>query len=105
MYSLSVITIYAQLHELKEYNKCTNIDDNERKENNIKIKQHERNINAHMSLHGTLLGLQKLNLRYCKMICLMHLSDRYANEFLMKNEVMKQTGVRTYVCLRNGGIK
>lgn len=96
--------VYAQLHEFKEMNEC-DIPELERKENNIKIKQHERNIDAHMSLHGCLVGLSKLNLRYCKMICLMHLSDRYANEFLMKNEVMRQTGVRTYVCQKSGGIK
>lgn len=95
--------VYAQLNELKRMNSL-NIADFERRENNIKIKQHERNINAHMSLHGTLVGLSRLNLRYCNTIILMHLSDRYANEYLMKNEVMRQTGVRTYVAQKNGGI-
>lgn len=96
--------VYAQLNQLKsEINNCS-LDELELKEHNIKIKQHERNINAHMSLHGTLLGLSKLNLRYCKMIVLMHLSDRYANEYLMKTEVQKQTGIRTYCALKNGSI-
>lgn len=96
--------VYAQLHELKHDIETCQLDSNELKEHNIKIKQHERNINAHMSLHGTLIGLSHLNLRYCKTIFLMHLSDRYANEYVMKNEVQKQTSVKTYVCLKNGGI-
>lgn len=96
--------VYAQLNELKkEVNNCS-LNESELKEHNIKIKQHERNVNAHMSLHGTLVGLSRLNLRYCETIFLMHLSDRYANEYLMKNEVQKQTGVRTYTCLKNGSI-
>lgn len=90
--------VYAQLNALKRDIESKLLNQTEEKECNIKIKQHERNINAHMSLHGTLVGLSKLNLRYCKSIFLMHLSDRYANEYLMKNEVQKQTGIRTYVC-------
>ena len=96
--------VYAQLNQLKGELKNGQLDSIETKEHNIKIKQHERNINAHMSLHGTLLGLSKLNLRYCKTIFLMHLSDRYANEYLMKNEVQAQTGIKTYTCLKNGSI-
>lgn len=96
--------VYAQLNELKKELKECILEEQDKKEHNIKIKQHERNINAHMSLHGTLIGLSKLNLRYCKSIMLMHLSDRYANEYLMKNEVQKQTGIRTYCCLKAGGI-
>ena len=95
---------WMDIHELQKEIRNDQLDSIETKEHNIKIKQHERNINAHMSLHGTLVGLSRLNLRYCKMIVLMHLSDRYANEYLMKNEVMRQTGVRTYVAGKEGGI-
>lgn len=97
--------VYAQLHELQNELKSGLLDSIETKEHNIKIKGHERNIKSHMSLHGTMVGLKKINLRYCRAIVLMHLSDRYANEFLMKNEVMKQTGVRTFVAGKMGGIK
>lgn len=96
--------VYAQLHELKREIAENQLDDLELKEHNTKIKQHTRNIESHMSLNGCLKGLKKLNLRYCKSIFLMHLSDRYANEYKMKNEVQKQTGVRTYVCGKQGGI-
>lgn len=96
--------VYAQYYELKKL-KESNIDLEQLKEVNIKIAQHERNINAHCSLHGTLKGLKKLDLSECKAIFLMHLSDRYANEYKMKNQVQFETGILTYVCLKYGGIK
>lgn len=90
--------VYAQLYELEKKEFKTS-------EDLLKIHQHERNLNAHCSLKGTIKGLSKLNLENCKAIFLMHLSDRYANEYRMKNEVQKATGIMTYVAGKNGGIK
>ena len=75
------------------------------REVNMKLAQHERNLNSHCSLNGTIKGLEKLNLKNCKAIFLMHLSDRYANEYKMKNEVQNRFHIRTFVCKKDGGIK
>lgn len=95
--------VYAQVYDLNKQKKTA--DAQALKEINIKLSQHERNINAHCSLKGTIKGLQKLNLKNTKCIFLMHLSDRYANEYRMKQEVQMITGVKTLVCGKNGGIK
>lgn len=97
--------VYAQYYELKKQLQMSDISIVEYKEITNKIHQHERNINAHCSLHGTIKGLRKLNLSECKAIFLMHLSDRYANEYKMKNEVQLETGIITYVCGKRGYIK
>ena len=97
--------VYAQVGELKKYKKEHKLTDAELREVNIKLAQHERNLNSHCSLNGTIKGLEKLNLSRCKSIFLMHLSDRYANEYLMKNEVQSKFLIRTYVCRKDGGIK
>ena len=90
--------VYAQLHELEKKKDRT-------EEENLKIKQHKRNLESHCSLHGTIKGLKKLNLTNAKCVFLMHLSDRYANEYRMKNTVQLETGVLTMVCKKEGGIK
>ena len=97
--------VYAQLGALKKMRKNKDESEFSMQEINIKIAQHERNVNSHCSLHGTIKGLEKLNLKKCKAIFLMHLSDRYANEYVMKNSVQNRFGIRTYVCGRKGGIK
>ena len=97
--------VYAQLNELKKLKEQPNIDEKTLTEINIKIAQHERNIESHCSLRGTIKGLEKLNLSNTKVIFLMHLSDRYANEYVMKNDVQDRFGIRTYVCKKIGGIK
>ena len=97
--------VYAQLHELQKRKKTEILTLEQLKDVNTKIAQHERNLNAHCSLHGTLYGLKKINLSNCKAIFLMHLSDRYANEYRMKNEVELKTQIATYVCGKQGGIK
>lgn len=97
--------VYAQLNELKKLREQPNIDEKTLTEINIKIAQHERNIESHCSLRGTIKGLEKLNLSNTKVIFLMHLSDRYANEYVMKNDVQDKFGIRTYVCKKNGYIK
>ena len=90
--------VYAQLNELRKLPNPT-------VEEQQKMRQHERNLNSHCSLNGTLKGLRKLNLKNCSTIFLMHLSDRYANEYRMKIEVQKETGILTYACKKGGGIK
>lgn len=77
-----------------------------KKENDLaKVGQYKRVIDSHMGLQTTIKNLKKLNLEKTKCIFLMHLSERNANEFKMKNEVRKATNKLTLVCQRNGGIK
>lgn len=97
--------VYAQLWELKKKMSSSPLSRQEYQECKMKIAQHERNLNAHCSLHGTLRGLEKLNLKNTKCIFLMHLSDRYANEYKMKSEIMQKTKILTLACQKNGGIK
>ena len=97
--------VYAQIYELQSAQKKVDLSEKEKKEINTQLSQHTRNINAHMSLNGCLKGLHKLNLHHCKMICLMHLSDRYANEYKMKNSVQSEFGIKTCVAGKHGGIK
>ena len=76
------------------------------KEHDIKnMGRYKRLIEAHMSERGTIKTLKNLNLKKCKAIFLMHLSDGHANEYEMKNEIKKETGIPTFVCQKNGGIK
>lgn len=98
-------TVYAQLRELEQKLDSKEYDEAEKKVFNQKIAQHKRNLESHCSLLGTLKGLSKLNLENCKAIFLMHLSDRYANEYRMKSEIEFATHIRTYVCKKSGGIK
>lgn len=97
--------VYPQMTALQNRKEEINYDDEEQKELNIKLKQLTRNVNSHMSLRGCIKGLHKLNLSQCKTIFLMHLSDRYANEYKFKNEIQAEFGIRTYVCKKQGGIK
>lgn len=97
--------VYAQLGELRKDIESGELTELEKREAQAKTKQHERNINSHMSLKGCIRGLRKLNLKKCVAIFLMHLSDRYANEYEMKSKVEAETGVRTLVCKKQGGIK
>lgn len=98
--------VYAQYYALKKkLDTCSSISRSEYLEIKTKLAQHERNLNSHCSLNGTLKGLKKLNLSQCSAIFLLHLSDRYANEYRMKNEIQKQTKILTYVAQKIGGFK
>lgn len=97
--------VYAQIYDLQRKQKESTLSEEELRDVNITLSQHERNVNSHMSLAGCIKGLSKLNLSKCKMICLMHLSDRNANEYRMKNEVQTRFGIKTYVAGKHGGIK
>lgn len=97
--------VYPQITQLNKRAEQLAYNDPEMKEVNTKLKQLNRNVNSHMSLRGCIKGLHKLNLSNCKYIFLMHLSDRYANEYRFKNEIQQEFGIRCYVCLRHGGLK
>lgn len=97
--------VYPQITALQKRKLELAEEDDELKEINVKLKQFDRNVHNHMSLRGCIKGLLKLNLSQCKTIVLMHLSDRYANEYRMKNEIQTEFGIRTYVAKKYGGIK
>lgn len=97
--------VYPQITALQNRKDEINFDDEENQELNVKLKQLTRNVNSHMSLRGCVRGLQKLNLSKCKTIFLMHLSDRYANEYRFKQVIQTEFGIHTYVCEKQGGIK
>lgn len=97
--------VYPQYYELTNRKNELAVEDEERHEINVKLKQMERNINSHASINSTKKGLAKMNLSNCKAIFLTHLSDRYANEYKMKNEIQAMFGVKTYVCGKGGTIK
>ena len=98
-------SVYAQLNQVRAQLQGGNLPDQERKEALALQKRHERNINSHMSLAGTVRSLKKLDLSKCVAIMLMHLSDRYANEYEMKRTVEAAFHISTYVCKKLGGIK
>ena len=97
--------VYPQYYELQKRKDELAYEDEERHEINVKLKQMERNINSHASLNSTKKGLAKMDLSHCKGIFLTHLSDRYANEYRMKNEIQSLFRVKTYVCGKGGNIK
>lgn len=97
--------IYAQIAELHRVLADGGLSGDEKRSVGAKIRQFERNVDAHMSLAGCLRSLKKLDLSKCVAIFLMHLSDANANEYVMKEEVEKATGVKTLVCKKRGGIK
>lgn len=97
--------VYAQINDLHKQMAAGGMSGHEKRECSAKIRQYERNVNAHMSLAGCIRSLRKLDLSRCKAIFLMHMSDGNANEYEMKSAVERETGVRTLVCKKNGGIK
>ena len=97
--------VYATMHDLEIKLKSNDYTDSEKHKFQQSLNQHTRNLNSHCSLFGTLKGLAKMDLSQCKAIFLMHLSDRYANEYRMKNEVERATRIKTFVCGKGGGTK
>jgi len=97
--------VYPQIYNLNKRKEELADNDPEMFEVNTKLKQLDRNVKSHCSLRGCIKGLRKLNLSNCKYIFLLHLSDRYANEYKFKNEIQAEFGIRTYVCKKIGGIK
>lgn len=73
--------------------------------NKQKMYQFKRNTKAHQSLYSCIKNLKRLNLTKCKTIFLTHLSDRYANEYKMKNAIQNIFKIKTFVCKKKGGIK
>lgn len=97
--------VYGKMYDLEKKLKSDEFSDAEKLKFQQDLNQHTRNINAHCSLRGTLKGLSKMDLSRCRAIFLMHLSDRYANEYRMKSDVESATHIPTFVCGRNGGTK
>lgn len=97
--------VYAQLNALKQSVQNEIFTGKVNKEDHAKIAQHERNLKSHMSLAGCVRNLHRLNLSKCKCIFLMHLSDRFANEYKMKNTIQNEFGIKTLACQKKGGIK
>lgn len=78
---------------------------NAKKENDYAlIKRYDRLLNAHMSERNCLKILKKMNLKNCKAIFLMHLSDAHSNQEDYKREFSKELNVPVYICKKNGGI-
>lgn len=69
------------------------------------LKLLSRNLDSHSSLVDTAKNLENLNLTNCKGIFLMHLSNRYANEYEMKSLIKNKFKIDTFVCQMKGGIK
>ncbi len=68
------------------------------------INRYSRIFHQHMGLYGTKTILQKLNLKRCKGIFLMHLSDKNARENEMREEVGRLfPSIPIYICGKNGG--
>ena len=97
--------VYATMHDLEDKLKSPTLTEIEKIKLKQAMNQHTRNLNSHCSLLGTLKGLSKMSLEKCKAIFLMHLSDRFANEYKMKLEIERTTKIKTFVCGKNGGTK
>lgn len=71
------------------------------------IREYQRVLDTHMGLYTTIRTLKKAKVEppACKTIMLMHLSERHANEYEMKQRISSMFGIPTFVCGRNGGIK
>ena len=64
----------------------------------------KRQINTHMSLNGLKIFLDKLNLKECKEIDLIHKSNQYGNGVVMGATIYSRYKVRTGVCKQFGGV-
>lgn len=93
--------VIAKIEEIEKQNETCDLVD--KQENDELLFRLNRNADYHSSLKGTIQNLQKLDLKLCKEIVLMHLSDSYADEKKMQNEVMKATGIKTIVAKKYGG--
>ena len=65
----------------------------------------ERNLKYHSSLLDCAENIAKFDLSKCKGIFLMHLSNRYANEFEMKKLIAERFKKPVFVCTATGSIK
>jgi phosphoribosyl 1,2-cyclic phosphodiesterase len=80
---------------------CNHNDDiiNLRDSRTVRIAQ------SHMSLETTKLTLKRMNLKATKGIYLMHLSDGNSDQARMIREVQGVTGLPTYACQKEGGVR
>lgn len=64
----------------------------------------KRQMDTHLGLSGCIDYLCALNIKTCKEIYLMHLSDKFSNEIKMQALVHEACKIKTYVCKKNGGV-
>ncbi len=70
-------------------------------------KQYKRILDNHMSAERAIKTLKTYNLKYCKGLFLMHMSDRHARAFSedIKKKFKDELSVPTIVCKKNGGFE
>ena len=73
-------------------------------ENGKKLK-YKRQAVSHLSLINTKKMLKQLNLSETKAIYLMHLSQEASEPDVMKETIQKTFGIKTYICLKEGGFE
>lgn len=65
-----------------------------------------RQISTHMGLDGLIFHLNNVfNISRCKEIYLMHLSDKYGDEEIMRSAITTTFKIKTYICNKKGGVK
>lgn len=65
-----------------------------------------RQISTHMGLDSLCYHLHNVfNISRCKEIYLMHLSDGYSDEEVMRSVIQSIFNKKTYVCGKNGGVR
>lgn len=64
-----------------------------------------RQINTHMGLDGLKVFLDSLELRWCKEIDLIHMSQQYGNDVIMGSSIYSRYKIKTGVCQQYGGIE
>ena len=64
-----------------------------------------RQINTHMGLDGLKVFLDSLELRLCKEIDLIHMSQQYGNDVIMGSSIYSRYKIKTGVCQQYGGIE
>lgn len=76
----------------------------ERAKGHVDIKT-LRQINTHMGLDGLKVFLDSLELRWCKEIDLIHMSQQYGNDVIMGSSIYSRYKIKTGVCQQYGGIE
>lgn len=65
-----------------------------------------RQISTHMGLDSLIFHLHNVfNISRCKEIYLLHLSDKYSDEEVMKSTISTIFKIKTYICNKKGGVK
>ena len=103
---LSAIPIDLAFVECNYIDQSLHIEyNNAKKANDVPlVKRYERIYKSHMGLYGTKKLLKSLNLKRCRGIFLMHLSDRNAREYEMRKQIGELfPQIPIFVCKKEGG--